>query len=52
MHENRKTSEMPAVNPGNRTAREGQGRTARMHVPEESDSGAVCQIVPLHVVRL
>src|SRR5271167_3029095 len=41
MHENRETSEMPAVKPGSRTAGEGPGRTARMHVPEESDSGAV-----------
>ena len=32
---------LPAVKPGNRTAGEGPGRTARMHVPEESDSGAV-----------
>ena len=30
---------MPAAKPGNRTAGEGPGRTARMHVPEESDSG-------------
>jgi hypothetical protein len=41
MHENRETSEMPAVKPGNRTASEGPGRTARMHVPEESDSGVL-----------
>jgi len=41
MHENRETSEMPAVKPGNRTAGEGPGRTARMHVPEESDSGVL-----------
>jgi RNA-directed DNA polymerase len=32
---------MPAVKPGNRTAGEGPGRTARMHIPEESDSGII-----------
>jgi RNA-directed DNA polymerase len=41
MHENRETSEMPAVKPGIRTAGEGSGRTARMHISEESDSGTV-----------
>ena len=41
MHENRETSEMPAVKPGTRTAGEGLGRTARMHISEESDSGTV-----------
>ena len=41
MHENRETSEMPAVNPDTRTAGEGLGRTARMHISEESDSGTV-----------
>ncbi len=41
MHENRETSEMPAVKPGIRTAGEGPGRTARMHISEESDSGTV-----------
>ena len=41
MHENRETSEMPAVKPGIRTAGEGLGRTTRMYVPEESDSGIV-----------
>src|ERR1035441_4993919 len=41
MHENRETSETPAVKTGSGTAGEGPGRTARMHVPEESDSGAV-----------
>ena len=41
MHENRETLEMPAVKPGSRTAGEGPGRTARMHIPEESDSGTV-----------
>ena len=30
---------MPAAPLGSRTAGEGSGRTARMHVPEESDSG-------------
>jgi hypothetical protein len=30
---------MPAAKLGSRTAGEGSGRTARMHVPEESDSG-------------
>src|ERR1700730_6216098 len=41
MHENRETSEMPEANIRNRPAGEGQGRTARMHVFEESDSGTV-----------
>jgi RNA-directed DNA polymerase len=41
MHENRETSEMPAVEPDSRTAGEGLGRTARMHISEESDSGTV-----------
>jgi len=41
MHENRETSETPAVKPGNRTAGEGLGRTTRMYVPEESDSGVL-----------
>src|SRR5260370_39731286 len=41
MHENRETSETPAAKPGGRTAGEGLGSTARMHVPEESDSGVV-----------
>jgi len=39
MHENRETSETPAAQPGCRTAGEGSGHTARMHVPEESHSG-------------
>jgi hypothetical protein len=39
IHENRETSEMPAAKLGRRTAGEGFGHTARMHVPEESDSG-------------
>ena len=38
MHENRETSEAPAAQ-SSRTAGEGSGRTARMHVAEESDSG-------------
>jgi hypothetical protein len=32
---------MPAVKPDTRTAGEGLGRTARMHISEESDSGTV-----------
>jgi hypothetical protein len=39
MHENRETSETPAVQPDGRSAGEGLGHTARMYVPEESDSG-------------
>jgi hypothetical protein len=41
MHENRETSETPAVESGSRSAGEGKSHTARMHVPEESDSGVV-----------
>ena len=41
MHENRETSETPAVQPGRRSAGEGLGRTARMYVSEESDRGIV-----------
>src|ERR1019366_4725175 len=41
MHENRETSELPAVKPDIRTAGEGLGRTARMYISEESDSGTV-----------
>ena len=41
MHENRETSEMPASELSGRTVGEGSGRTARMHVPEESESGIV-----------
>jgi hypothetical protein len=41
MHENRETSEMPAIKPGSRTAGEGSGHTARVYIPEESDSGTV-----------
>ena len=39
MHENRETSEAPAVKYCSRTVGEGHGRTARMHASEESDSG-------------
>ena len=39
MHENRETSETPAAKPGSRAVGEGNSRPARMHVPEESDSG-------------
>src|SRR5271169_5927879 len=39
MHENRETSETPAAHFGGRSAGEGKSHTARMHVPEESDSG-------------
>src|SRR5215470_8095065 len=41
MHENRETSEMPAVSVSRRTAGEGLGRTARMLVSEESHHGIV-----------
>jgi hypothetical protein len=41
MHENRETSEVSVIEADRRTAGEGQDRTARMHVPEESDSGVV-----------
>jgi len=41
MHENRETSEVPAVKVSCRTAGEGSGHTARVHVPEESHSGIV-----------
>ena len=41
MHENRETSETPAAKVSRRTAGEGLGRTARMYVYEESDSGIV-----------
>ena len=41
MHENRETSETPAAQVGSRTAGEGLGRTARMHVTEESHCGTV-----------
>jgi len=41
MHENRETSEAPAVKPGSRPAGEGKSRTARMYASEESHSGIV-----------
>jgi len=41
MHENRETSEMPAADSHCRTAGEGSGRTARVHVSEESHRGIV-----------
>jgi hypothetical protein len=41
MHENRETSETPAVKPDNRSAGEGDSRTARTYVSEESHSGIV-----------
>src|ERR1700686_2457855 len=44
MHENRETSETPAVQLGRRAAGEGTGHTARMHVSEESH----CGIVPMN----
>ena len=42
MHENRETSEAPAVQKGGRPAGEGSGRTTRVHASEESDRGVVC----------
>ena len=39
MHENRETSETPAVKPGGRSAGEGGSRTARTDASEESHSG-------------
>src|SRR5207247_10329798 len=41
MHENRETSETPAVKPGSRSAGEGDSRTARTYVSEESHNGIV-----------
>ena len=41
MHENRETSETPAAQPCSRSAGEGSGHTARMHVSEESHRGIV-----------
>src|SRR5215472_13096240 len=41
MHENRETSETPAANPSRRSAGEGDGRTTRMYVSEESHRGIV-----------
>src|SRR5260370_36061389 len=44
MHENRETSETPVAKPGGRSAGEGSGHTARMHISEESH----CGIVPMN----
>jgi RNA-directed DNA polymerase len=41
MHGNRETSGIPAAKPGDRTAGEGESRTARMYVAEESHDGIV-----------
>ena len=41
MHENRETSETPAVASDGRSAGEGSGRTARVYVCEESHRGIV-----------
>src|SRR5262245_49373944 len=41
MHENRETSETPAAKPGNRSEGEGDSRTARVYVSEESHRGIV-----------
>ena len=41
MHENRETSETPAAEPSCRSAGEGLGQTAGVHVCEESHSGVV-----------
>jgi len=41
MHENRETSETPAVKPGSRSAGEGDSRTAHAYVSEESHNGIV-----------
>ena len=41
MHENRETSETPAVQSDDRSVGEGLGCTAHMHVSEESDRGIV-----------
>ena len=41
MHENRETSQTPAAQLGRRSAGEGLGRTARMHVCEGSHRGIV-----------
>jgi RNA-directed DNA polymerase len=41
MHENREASETPAAQPDRRTEGEGNSRTARMYVPEESHDGIV-----------
>src|SRR5262249_42808250 len=39
MHENRETSEAPAVKPDGRSADEGDSRTVRTYVSEESHNG-------------
>ena len=44
MHENRETSEISAVQPDDRSAGEGSGRTARVYICEESH----CGIVPMN----
>jgi hypothetical protein len=41
MHENRETSDTPAAKPGSRSAGEGDCRTARVYVSEESHRGIV-----------
>jgi hypothetical protein len=41
MHENRETSETPAIPTDCRSAGEGSGRTARVYVCEESHHGIV-----------
>ena len=41
MHENRETSETSAAQSGSRSAGEGIGHTARVHVCEESHRGVV-----------
>jgi len=41
MHENRETSETPVAKPGIRSAGEGDSRTARVYVSEESHRGIV-----------
>src|ERR1700676_4555669 len=41
MHENRETSETRAAQSGSRSAGEGPGRTARLHIPEEAHSGGI-----------
>src|SRR6266699_5981079 len=41
MHENRETSETPAVKPGSRSAGEGDSLTARTYVSEEPHNGIV-----------
>ncbi len=41
MHENRETSETSVIEADRRTAGEGHGRNACMHVSEESDSGVL-----------